>query len=229
LHLSDGTDVVARAVVLATGVDWRRLGVESVERFVGAGVFYGAAGSEADALRGEHVYVVGGGNSAGQAAVHLARHAASVTILIRGRSLAASMSDYLISELDAIHNVTIRVSTEVVGASGDTRLEHLALRNRISGAEETVDAASLLVMIGGTPFTDWLPDEVERDDYGYILTGDDISSFRLERTPLFLETSLPGVFAVGDARHGATRRVAPSVGSGAIAISLVHRYLAGMH
>jgi thioredoxin reductase (NADPH) len=228
LHLSDGTEVSARAVVLATGVDWRRLGVESVERFVGAGVFYGAAGSEADALRGEQVYVVGGGNSAGQAAVHLARHAASVTIVIRGQSLAASMSDYLISELDATDNVTIRASTEVVGASGDTRLEHLVLRDRGSGAAETVDAAGLFVMIGGTPFTDWLPVEVERDDYGYILTGGDISSFPLERAPLFLEASLPGVFAVGDARHGATRRVAPSVGSGAIAISLVHQYLEGM-
>ena len=129
LHLSDGTDISARAVILATGVDWRRLGVESVERFLGAGVFYGAAGAEAEALRGEHVYVVGGGNSAGQAAVHLARHAASVTILIRSRSLAASMSDYLISQLDAIDNVTIRTTTEVTAASGDTRLEQLVLRD----------------------------------------------------------------------------------------------------
>lgn len=229
LGLDDGADVAARAVVLATGVDWRRLAAESVERFVGAGVFYGAAGSEADALRGEHVYVVGGGNSAGQAAVHLARHAASVTIVIRGQSLAASMSDYLLSELNAIANVTIRASTDVVGASGDTRLEHLVLRDRNSGSATTVKAASLFVMIGGKPYTDWLPAEVERDDYGYILTGKDISSFPLERGPLFLETSLPGVFAVGDARHGATRRVAPSVGSGATAISLVHQYLAGTY
>jgi thioredoxin reductase (NADPH) len=175
------------------------------------------------------VYVVGGGNSAGQAAVHLARHAASVTIVIRGQSLAASMSDYLLSELNAIANVTIRASTDVVGASGDTRLEHLVLRDRNSGSATTVKAASLFVMIGGKPYTDWLPAEVERDDYGYILTGKDISSFPLERGPLFLETSLPGVFAVGDARHGATRRVAPSVGSGATAISLVHQYLAGTY
>ena len=159
LSLSDHTEVTARAVVLATGVEWRRLGVESVESFLGAGVFYGAAGSEADALRGEHVYVIGGGNSAGQAAVHLARHAKSVTILIRGESLAASMSDYLISELDAIENFSIRATTEVVGASGDTRLERLTLRDRSSGAEETVDAAALFVMIGGQPYTDWLPAE----------------------------------------------------------------------
>jgi thioredoxin reductase (NADPH) len=225
LHLSDGTEVSARAVILATGVDWRRLGVESVERFLGAGVFYGAAGAEAEALRGEHVYVVGGGNSAGQAAVHLARHAATVTILIRSRALAASMSDYLISQLDAIDNVTIRTTTEVTAASGDTRLEQLVLRDRETGTEGTVDAGGLFVMIGGTPYTDWLPAEVERDDHGYIVTGGDTSSFPLDRAPLFLETSLPGVFAVGDARHGATRRVAPSVGSGAIAIALVHQYL----
>ena len=226
LALSDGTDVRARAVVLATGVAWRRLGVPTVEKFLGAGVFYGAAGSEADAFRDENVYVVGGGNSAGQAAVHLARHAGLVTLLIRGQSLATSMSDYLINELDAIDNVSIRATTEVVGASGDTRLEQLVLRDRTSGAERTVDASGLFVMIGGVPYTDWLPAEVERDDYGYILTGADMTSFPLERPPLFVETSSPGVFAVGDARHGATRRVAPSVGFGAIAISLVHQYLA---
>ncbi len=226
LSLNDATDVTARAVVLATGVEWRRLGVPSVEAFLGAGVFYGAAGSEADALRGEQVYVIGGGNSAGQAAAHLARHAKSVTILIRGESLAASMSDYLIRELEAIENVAIRATTDVVGASGQTRLERLTLRQRQSGAEEQVDAAALFVMIGGQPYTDWLPEEVQRDAHGYVLTGVDVSASLLARAPLFLETSLPGVFAVGDARHGATRRVAPSVGAGAIAISLVHEYLA---
>ncbi len=226
LSLNDATDVTTRAVVLATGVEWRRLGVPSVEAFLGAGVFYGAAGSEADALRGEQVYVIGGGNSAGQAAVHLARHAKSVTILIRGESLAASMSDYLIRELEAIENVAIRATTDVVGASGQTRLERLTLRQRQSGAEEQVDAAALFVMIGGQPYTDWLPEEVQRDAHGYVLTGVDVSASLLARAPLFLETSLPGIFAVGDARHGATRRVAPSVGAGAIAISLVHEYLA---
>jgi thioredoxin reductase (NADPH) len=231
LSLTDGSDVTARAVVLATGVDWRRLGVPSVEALLGAGVFYGAAGSEADALKGEQVYVIGGGNSAGQAAVHLARHAKSVTILIRAESLSASMSDYLISELDAIENVSIRPTTEVVGASGDTWLEQLTLRDRGSGAEEVVEAAALFVMIGGEARTDWLPPQVARDIYGYVLTGDDVpaDARATNRVPMYLETSLPGVFAVGDARHGATRRVAPAVGSGAIAISLVHEYLAQGH
>ena len=214
-------------MVIASGVDWRRLGVPSVEALLGAGVFYGAAGSEADALKGEHVYVVGGGNSAGQAAVHLAGHARSVTIVIRGPSLSASMSDYLIRELDAIANVSIRATTEVAAAHGETRLERLTLRDRPSGAEETVEAAALFVMIGAEPRTDWLPPEIARDPAGYLLTGGDVPRDpSADRAPLFLETSLAGVFAVGDVRHGATRRVAPSVGAGAIAISLVHQYLA---
>jgi thioredoxin reductase (NADPH) len=224
LTLSDDTDVTARAVVIATGVDWRRLGVPSVEALLGAGVFYGAAGSEADALAGEDVYVIGGGNSAGQAAVHLTKYAKSVTIVIRAASLAASMSDYLIRELDAIENISIRATTEVVAASGEGRLEQLTLLDRRSGGEETVDAAALFVMIGGEPRTEWLPPGIARDSYGFVLTGDDIGS-AADPSPLFLETSLAGVFAVGDVRHGATRRVAPAVGFGAIAISLVHQYL----
>ena len=224
-----GDVVSTRAVVLATGVTWRRLGVPRVEEFLGSGVFYGAAGSEADALRGEHVFVVGGGNSAGQAVLHLAKRAASVSLLVRGDSLSSSMSDYLISELQATQRVRIRAHTEVVDAAGDGRLERLTLRDRHDGDTETVDAAALFVMIGAVPHTDWLAPHLARDPSGYLLTGTDVAalpSWPLPRSPLYLETSVPGVFAVGDVRHGATRRVAPSVGSGAIAIQLVHEYLA---
>ena len=217
----------ARAVVIATGVDWRRLGRAVGGGAARVGVFYGAAGSEADALEGEHVYVVGGGNSAGQAAVHLAGRARSVTIVIRGASLAASMSDYLIRELEAIANVTIRATTEVAAAYGETRLERLTLRDRATGVEETVDAAALFVMIGAEPRTDWLPSEVARDPSGYLLTGDDVpATHRRIGRRCSSRPACTGVFAVGDVRHGATRRVAPSVGAGAIAISLVHQYLA---
>jgi thioredoxin reductase (NADPH) len=224
-----GGIVSSRAVVIATGVTWRRLGVPRVEAFLGSGVFYGAAGSEADALRGEQVFVIGGGNSAGQAAVHLAKQAASVTLLVRGESLSSSMSDYLISELEATERVHIRPHTEVVDGAGEGQLERLVLRDRHTGDTQTVDASALFVMIGAVPRTDWLAPLLARDPGGYLLTGTDVavsSSWPLERPPLYLETSVPGVFAVGDVRHGATRRVAPSVGSGAIAIQLVHEYLA---
>jgi thioredoxin reductase (NADPH) len=227
LTLADGATVAARAVVLATGVSWRRLDVDSVEDLVGSGVFYGAAGSEAAALRGEEVFVVGGGNSAGQAVVHLAKEAAHVTLVVRGPSLARSMSDYLIRELGSIANVSVRADTEVVGATGAGRLETLLLRDRRTGDTESVEAAALFVMIGAVPLTGWLPDAVARDAAGYVLTGADVPAGSGARAPMYLESSVPGVFAVGDVRHAATHRVAPSVGSGAIAISLVHEYLAG--
>jgi len=218
----------ARAVVLATGVDWRRLEVPSLEAFFGVGVFYGAAVSEADAMTGRQVVVVGGGNSAGQAAIHLNKRAGGVTVAVRGPSLAETMSDYLIREIDASPTITLRHNTEVVDATGRGRLERLILRDNRTGSTETLAADALFVMIGAEPRTDWLGEVVARDTAGYLLTGPDVpaAAWPLERPPLFLETSLPGVFAVGDVQHGSTKRVATSVGSGAMAIRLVHKYLA---
>jgi thioredoxin reductase (NADPH) len=231
--LGDGTEVTSRAVVLATGVAWRRLGVASLEALVGAGVFYGAAASEAQAMKGEQVFVVGGGNSAGQAAVHLARYAAQVTLLVRGPSLAETMSDYLVRELEATANVTVRYNTEAVAGHGDGRLTGLTLRDRRSGATETVPAVALFVLIGAEPHTGWLPEAIQRDRWGFVVTGTDLlggdgrppAAWPLERPPMPFEASLPGVFAIGDVRHGSIKRVASAVGEGSAAIWAIHQYL----
>jgi thioredoxin reductase (NADPH) len=225
--LQDGSKVRSRAVVIATGVSYRRLGVPELESLVGAGVFYGAATVEAQAVAGRPVFVVGGGNSAGQAALHLAKHAKQVTILVRPQSLVASMSAYLIREIDSAPNVEVRYRVEVAGGGGDGRLERLELRDQRSGTVESVPAEGLFVLIGAEPFTDWLPQAVSLDQGRFVLTGPDIGeAWPLERAPYLFETSLPGVFAVGDARHGSVKRVASAVGEGAIAIRLIHDYLA---
>ena len=223
--LRDGGEVTSRAVVLATGVTYRRLGVPSLDRLIGAGVFYGAAAPEAQAMAGEEVYVVGGANSAGQAALHLARHARRVTLLVRGSSLTATMSDYLVREIDAAATIAVRYRTEVVDGGGEGRLRHLCLRDRAGTATETVPAAGLFVLIGAEPHTDWLPGEIERDAQGYLLTGVDRRTAVPDAPVRSFETSLPGVFAVGDVRYGSVKRVASSVGEGAVAIRQVHEHL----
>jgi thioredoxin reductase (NADPH) len=227
LDLSDGSVARAKAVVLATGIEYKRLGMPELEALLGTGVFYGASVSEARAHGGQEVYVVGGGNSAGQAAVHLARYAARVTILVRRADLTETMSRYLIDEIDQSDNIGVRPYTEVCGGRGDGSLEALELRDCRTGERETVPAAALFVMIGAQPHTSWLPDAVRRDRWGYLLTGSDVSDadWQAERPRLMLETSLPGVFAVGDARHGSTKRVASAVGEGSVVIEQVHHMI----
>jgi thioredoxin reductase (NADPH) len=225
--LEDGSEVRSRAVIIATGVSYRRLGVSGLEALVGAGVFYGAATVQAQAMVGGHAFVVGGGNSAGQAALHLAKYARQVSVLVRSGSLAASMSDYLIREIDNAPNVDVRHCVDVVGGGGDGRLEYVRVRDRLSGAVGSLPAAGLFVLIGAEPFTGWLPEVLGRDRWGYVLTGADAAeSWPLERAPLPLETTLPGVFAVGDVRHGSVKRVASAVGEGSMCIHQVHQYLA---
>jgi thioredoxin reductase (NADPH) len=232
VNLSCGQDVTAKSVIIATGASYRRLDVPSLEALSGSGVFYGAAVSEAQAMWGQEVYVVGAGNSAGQAALHLAKYASRVTLLARGDSLETSMSQYLIKELDAAQNVAVRLGTQVVDGGGRGRLENLVLEDSTSGLTETVTAAGLFVLIGAEPHTSWLPEEIVRDERGYIVTGRDFSQYgpphrrwHVERFPLPLETSMPGVFAAGDVRHGAVKRVASAVGEGSIAIQTIHEYL----
>ncbi len=226
VRLSDGSEVATRAVILATGVAWRRLGVPALEALNGAGVFYGAAGSEARAMRGEDVYVIGAGNSAGQAAIHLSAYAASVTIVTIDERLGEFMSDYLVQKVEATPNIAVVLHTEVVDGHGHGRLEGLTLRDRHTGATRTAPASAMFVLIGAEPRTDWLDGVVERDERGYVLTGPDLDRWPLERPPLPLETSLPGVFAAGDVRYRSIKRVASAAGEGSIAVQLVHQYLA---
>ncbi|KRF36135.1 FAD-dependent oxidoreductase [Nocardioides sp. Soil805] len=230
VSMSDGSVVRGRSVVIATGVDYRRLDVPELEGLVGRGVYYGAAVSEAPSMTGQEVYVVGGGNSAGQAALHLARYARHVTLLVRGPTLAASMSDYLIAQLEATRNVAIRYRSAVLGGrEADGCLAGLTVGDPRGGGTEEVPAAGLFVLIGSVPRTSWLPDEVARDDAGFVRTGPDpadAAGMAQGQARLPLETSLPGVFAVGDVRSGSIKRVATAVGDGATVIALLHGYLA---
>jgi thioredoxin reductase (NADPH) len=232
VSLSDGTEVAGRAVIVATGASYRRLGVPSLEALQGAGLFYGAAVAQAQAMKGQEVYVVGGGNSAGQAARHLSNYARRVTLLVVGESLADHMSQYLIEEIEATENIRVRLNTRVIDGGGQGRLEHLVLEDCASGLTETTPAAALFVLIGAQPHTGWLPEEVMRDERGYVIAGNDLlrdgvppDGWNLEREPMLMETSVPGVFAAGDVRCGSIKRVASAVGEGSIAIQMVHKYL----
>lgn len=230
VSMNDGSQVRGRSVVIATGVDYRRLDVPELESLVGRGVYYGAAVSEAPSMSGQDVYVVGGGNSAGQAALHLARYARRVTLLVRGASLAASMSDYLIAQLDATQNVAIRYRSAVLGGREvDGCLAGLTLGDPRGGDTQDVAAGGLFVLIGSMPRTSWLPEEVTRDEAGFVRTGPDTTpagDMMRGQARLPLETCLAGVFAVGDVRSGSIKRVATAVGDGATVIALLHGYLA---
>ncbi len=226
--LSDGMRIRTSVVLLAMGVRYRTLGVPALEALTGAGVFYGGPTSEAPALEGADAVVVGGANSAGQAVLHLARYARRVTLVVRGSSLRAGMSEYLVSQVEATPNIEVRLGTEVVGGGGDGRLEHLVLCDIGSRTETVIEARALFLLIGAEPHTGWLPSDVRCDPGGYVLTGTDLAAdeWPLERAPFGLETSMPGVFAAGDVRHGSVKRVASAVGEGSIAVQLVHQLLA---
>jgi thioredoxin reductase len=227
--LTDGTTVAGRTVVVATGATYQRLGVPALEALQGRGVFYGAAVAEAQAMRGRHVYVVGGGNSAGQAAVYLARYAERVTILVRRAGLEETMSDYLIKEIEALPTLEVRGRVQVVDGSGTEFLEEFVVEDLDSHERSTLRGV-LFALIGSQPRTDWLDGVVARDRWGSVLTGPTTAGtgWPLPRQPLLLETSVPGVFAVGDVREGSIKRVAAAVGEGALAVTLVHQYLASI-
>lgn len=228
ISVGDDAEAVARAVLIASGVAYRRLDIPALDRLVGAGVFYGAASVEAPAMAGERVYVVGGANSAGQAALHLARFAAHVTLLVRGESPAAGMSDYLVTQLEATPNVEVRPATRVVDGHGESHLQALTVEDVRTTRRERVPAAAVFVLIGAEPRTEWLPDRIAVDERGFILTGSEVPAGRwpLRRAPLPFETCLPGVLAAGDVRHGSLKRVAGAAGEGCVAVGSVHQYLA---
>jgi thioredoxin reductase (NADPH) len=227
--MADGQEVTCHVCLLATGVDYCKLDVPGADKLSGAGVYYGAALTEAMSCKEEIVYIVGGANSAGQAAMHFSRYADHVHMLVRGKSLESSMSKYLIDQIEATPNITVETGTEVIGMGGDTHLECLTLRT--ARGEEARQASSLFIFIGAAPKTDWMPAELCRDSKGFILAGPDLKtqspkSWKLERDPYLLETSVPGIFVAGDVRFNSVKRCASAVGEGSIAIQFVHQYLA---
>ena len=232
LTLRDGTEVSSHAVLLATGLAWRKLDAPGIERLTGAGVYYGAAMTEALTCQDQEVLIVGGANSAGQAAVFFANYAKRVRMVVRAQSLVASMSQYLIEQIAEIRNITVETEAEVVEALGTDHLEGVRIRNRASGESRTEPATALFIFIGAAPCTQWLDGVVPLDERGFVRTGPDlprgngrVKGWTLEREPFLLETAVPGVFAAGDTRHGSVKRVASSVGEGSICVQMVHQYL----
>lgn len=232
LVLNDGAEVACHALLVATGVSYRRLDAPGIQELTGAGVYYGAAAVEAAALAGKHVFIVGGGNSAGQAAMHFSKHAGQVSILLRGSELASTMSSYLIDQIGATPNIDVRVHTTVSEARGNGHLETLVLQDH-AGSQQEVPAVGLFVFIGAQPHTEWLGTTVQRNDKGFVLSGTElqdesgnVAGWPLDRPPYLLETSVPGIFAAGDVRLGSMKRVASGVGEGSMVVSFVHQYLA---
>jgi thioredoxin reductase (NADPH) len=233
LKLADQAEISCNALLLATGVQWRTLDVPGIEKLQGAGVYYGGGTSEAISCKDETVYIVGGANSAGQAALHFSKYAKSVVMLVRGESLAASMSHYLIEQIGKTPNIEVWNDSRLVQVHGDRRLEAITVQRDKSSAEERLEANSLFIFIGALPRTEWLEGIVDRDEKGFILSGPDLlrdgqrpRTWTLDRDPTLLETSVPGIFVVGDVRHGSVKRVASGVGEGAVVVQFIHKYLA---
>jgi len=232
IKLADDSEISCHALMIATGVQWRRLEAPGIDRLQGAGVYYGGGTTEALSCKGESVYVVGGANSAGQAAMNFSKYAEKVVILVRGDSLSATMSQYLIDQIKETPNIQLWTHASVAEAHGDTHLEEISVLCSDTKKVERVPASSMFIFIGALPRTDWLAGCVERDDRGFILTGPDLiqnsqrpKGWTPDRDPFLLETNIPGIFAVGDVRHGSVKRVASGVGEGSVAVQFIHQYL----
>lgn len=234
LTLSDGSRITSHVLMLSMGVSWRRLPAEGADQLTGRGVYYGAALTEALGCKDEEVYVIGAGNSAGQAALEFAKYAGRVTFVVRGDSLQSKMSQYLVERVDAHPGIEVLLQTEVVRCQGQERLESITLRNRSGGQAREAPARLLFIFIGAAPLTDWLQGVVARDERGFVLTGADLepavhlNDWPLNRSPFMLEASVPGIFAAGDVRHGSVKRVASAVGEGSVAVHSMHRFLASL-